>query len=70
MDTLVKMPSAKLDGDVLVIRVPLHSPTLSSSGKTHNVANATLKHGDTGLSIEGCPLTIGVNCYIKGYNGS
>jgi hypothetical protein len=68
-DQLVKVASAKLEGDVLVIRVPLHAPTLSSSGKTHNVANATLKSGDTGIKVEGCPLTIGVNCYVKGYRG-
>jgi hypothetical protein len=57
-----------IENGELVIRLPLQTPTPSSSGKTLVVAST---HGnrDAGATIkhEGkdYPITIGVNAYIK-----
>ena len=48
----------------LVIRLPLTKPTPSASGKNLVVASS---HGNqtTTATVEGSPVTIGVNAYIK-----
>jgi len=48
----------------LVITIPMQTPTPSASGKTLVVAST---HGNmtTTTLVDGKPLTIGVNAYIK-----
>jgi len=48
----------------LVITIPLQEPTLSASGKTLVVASS---HGNmvTGAMIQGKPVVVGLNAYIK-----
>lgn len=55
---------AKVEGNTLVIRLPLQTPTPSASGKTLVVATT---HGNqrTDALVNGVPVTIGVNAYIK-----
>lgn len=55
---------AKIEGKELVIRLPLQEPTPSASGKTLVVAST---HGNvvTTVTMDGKPITIGVNAYIK-----
>jgi hypothetical protein len=53
-----------VEGDELVIRLPLHKPPQpSSSGKTLVVASS---HGNqrTDAVVEGQTVTVGVNAYI------
>ena len=52
-----------IDGK-LVIRLPLQAPTPSASGKTLVVAT-TRGNLKTSVMIDGKPVTIGVNAYIK-----
>ena len=58
------MMEAKIEGKELVIRLPLQEPTPSASGKTLVVAST---HGNvvTTVTMDGKPITIGVNAYIK-----
>lgn len=56
--------SAKIDGKVLVLRVPLvEHPGLSKSGKTVVVATT---HGNvrTDAQVGGKLVTVGVNAYV------
>lgn len=56
--------SASIEGECLVIRVPLNSkPTPSASGKTLVVASS---HGNkqTEVEVQGKPVFVGVNAYI------
>lgn len=48
----------------LVIRIPLQEPTRSASGKTLVVASS---HGNvvTTAQIDGRPVTVGVNAYVR-----
>ena len=58
-------PTATIEGNQLVIRLPMNpTPTPSASGKTLVVASS---HGNTrtDLIVDGQPVTIGVNAYIK-----
>lgn len=57
-------PEYKIEGGYIVIRLPLQSPTPSASGKTLVVAST---HGNvtTPATIDGKPVTVGVNAYIK-----
>ena len=58
-------PTATIEGNQLVIRLPMNAtPTPSASGKTLVVASS---HGNkrTDLIVDGQPVTIGVNAYIK-----
>lgn len=48
----------------LVIRLPLQQPTPSASGKTLVVAS-TRGNKQTEAVIDGKPVTLGVNAYIK-----
>jgi hypothetical protein len=64
MTALAKKLTASIEGDFLVIRVPLNpKPTLSASGKTLVVATS---HGNkqTEIEIQGKPVFVGVNAYI------
>lgn len=48
----------------LVIRIPMEAPRPSSSGKTLVVASS---HGNqaTTATVNGKPVTVGVNAYIR-----
>jgi hypothetical protein len=48
----------------LVIRLPLQEPALSASGKTFVVASSRGNVTTTAL-IDGKPITVGINAYIK-----
>jgi hypothetical protein len=64
MTATAKKLTATIEGDFLVIRVPLNStPTRSASGKTLVVASS---HGNkqTGAEIQSKPVFVGVNAYI------
>jgi hypothetical protein len=66
MNATAKKLTASIEDGYLVIRVPLNAtPTLSSSGKTLVVASS---HGNkqTELEIDGKPVIVGVNAYIRG----
>ena len=54
----------KIEGKDLVIRIALEDPTPSASGKTLVCAST---HGNvvTSAMVNGKPLTIGLNAYIK-----
>jgi len=51
------------DGN-LVITIPMQTPTPSSTGKTLVVATS---HGNvvTAATVDGKPITVGVNAYIR-----
>ena len=53
-----------VEGTELVIRIPMTKPVPSSTGKTMSVASS---HGNqkTDVMIEGKPVIVGVNAYIK-----
>lgn len=53
-----------VENNELVIRIPLQKPTPSATGKTLIVAST---HGDktTEAEINGKPVTVGVNAWIK-----
>lgn len=55
--------SVKIEGDVLVIRIPMQEPTESSSGKTLVVATT---HGNipTDVKVDGKVVKLGLNAYI------
>jgi hypothetical protein len=55
--------SATREGDTLVIRIPIQTPTPSSSGKTLVVAST---HGNqrAGIQIDGKDVFVGVNAYV------
>ena len=60
--------SATIEGEFLVIRVPLEQPPkLSASGKNFTVAST---HGNrqTEAEVNGKKITIGVNAYIRNDN--
>lgn len=57
--------TAKIEGNELVIRLPLNAtPTPSSTGKTLSVASS---HGNqkTEAIVNGQSVIVGVNAYIK-----
>ncbi len=55
--------SVTREGDTLVIRIPIQTPTPSASGKTLVVAST---HGNqkTAVQIDGKDLYLGVNAYV------
>ena len=62
--TPAKKLTASIEGEFLVIRVPMNSkPIPSASGKTLVVATS---HGnrETEIEVQGKPVFIGVNAYI------
>lgn len=60
----VKSMSVTVEGDILVIRIPLQTPTPSASGKTLVVAT-TRGNQQTTTQVDGKFVTVGVNAYIK-----
>ena len=50
--------------NVLHIEIPLHTPRPSSTGKTLTVAS-TKGNQPTEAKINGLPVIVGVNAYIK-----
>lgn len=65
MTATAKKLTAVIEGEYLVIRVPMNpKPVPSSTGKTLVVASS---HGNkqTEVEIDGRPLVIGVNAYIQ-----
>ena len=56
--------TAKIENGNLVLTIPLQPPTPSASGKTLVVAST---HGNqtTQALIDGKPIVIGLNAYIK-----
>jgi hypothetical protein len=64
MSAKPKQMTASIEGEFLVIRIPLNSkPTPSASGKTLVVATS---HGNkqTEIEVQGKPVFVGVNAYI------
>lgn len=55
---------AKIEKNELVIRIPMQKPTPSSSGKTLVIAS-TRGNMKTTVTVDGKPVTIGLNAYIK-----
>lgn len=55
---------AKIENNELVIRIPLEKPHLSTSGKTLIVAS-TGGNFQSDVEINGKPVFVGVNAYIK-----
>ena len=55
---------ATIEGNELVIRMPLETPTPSASGKTLVVAS-TRGNVVSSVQVQGKPVTIGLNAYIK-----
>jgi hypothetical protein len=51
------------EGDMLVIRIPIKTPTPSASGKTLVVAS-TRGNQNTAVQIDGKDLYLGVNAYV------
>lgn len=56
--------TAEIKGSKLVIEIDLEPPTPSASGKTLVVAS-TRGNFTTDVKIDGKPVTIGLNAYIK-----
>lgn len=59
---------ATIEKGHLTIRIPVNAkPTVSDSGKTLQVASS---HGNapTSVQVDGSPLIVGVNAYIKNPN--
>ncbi len=54
----------KIEKNELVIRIPLEDPHPSSSGKTLIVAS-TGGNVESDVKIDGKPVFIGLNAYIK-----
>lgn len=64
MTATAKKLTAAIEGEYLVIRVPMNArPTPSSTGKTLVVASS---HGNkqTEVEIDGKPVIVGVNAYV------
>lgn len=64
MTAQAKKLTAAIEGEYLVIRVPMNAkPTLSSTGKTLVVASS---HGnkETEVEVQGQRVIVGVNAYI------
>ena len=58
------MYTAEIKGNNLVITMPLQAPTPSATGKTLVVAT-TRGNQKTDAQVNGKPVIIGVNAYIK-----
>ena len=55
---------AQIKNGKLVITIDMQDPTPSASGKTLVVATSR-GNKETSLQVDGQPLTVGVNAYIK-----
>lgn len=58
------MLEAKIEGKILILTIPLQDPKPSASGKTLVVAS-TGGNITTTCKVNGQPVTIGLNAYIK-----
>jgi len=57
--------SAKIEGDELVLRIPMNAkPERSASGKTLVVAS-TYGNKETDCVVDGKKVTVGINAYIS-----
>jgi hypothetical protein len=56
--------TAKIEGNKLIITADLETPTPSASGKTLVVAS-TRGNKETDVKIDGKPVIIGLNAYIR-----
>jgi hypothetical protein len=54
---------ATIKNNVLVVEVPLQTPTPSKSGKTKVVATSSGNCQTTAV-VDGKPVTVGLNAYI------
>ena len=54
-----------IEGNELVVRIPLQAPTRSASGKTLVVASSR-GNQETTAEINGKKITVGLNAYIRG----
>jgi len=54
----------KVEGKKLVITADLETPTPSASGKTMVVASSRGNMATTAV-VDGKPVIVGLNCYIK-----
>ena len=64
MTATPKKLSASIEGEYLVIKVPLNpTPVRSATGKTMVVASS---HGnkETEVEVQGKPVFVGVNAYV------
>lgn len=57
------MLKATIEGNELVIRLPLQEPTRSATGKTLVVASSR-GNKQTDAKVNGQPVIVGVNAYI------
>ena len=55
---------AKIEGQTLVIRIALETPTRSASGKTLVVASSR-GNRETTAEVQGKKIIIGLNAYIR-----
>lgn len=55
--------SVTREGDTLVIRIPIKTPTPSASGKTLVVAS-TRGNQKTAVQVDGKDVYLGVNAYV------
>jgi len=65
MTTQAKKLTAAIEGEYLVLRVPMNAkPIPSSTGKSLVVASS---HGNkqTEVEVQGKPVIVGVNAYIQ-----
>ncbi len=54
----------RLENGLLIVEIPVHQPTPSSTGKTLSVASSS-GNKPTKVMIEGKPLIVGLNAHIK-----
>ncbi len=68
MPKTVETATATIEGNQLVIRLPLQKPVPSATGKSLVVATTRgnlLTDATVKLNGADCPITIGVNAYLK-----
>jgi len=58
------MMEAKIENGILTIKLPVQEPRPSATGKTLVVATSGGKQSTT-AQVNGKPVTIGVNAYIR-----
>lgn len=55
---------ATVENGMLVVRIPMTTPTPSASGKTLSVASSGGNKATT-VQVNGKPVIVGINAYIK-----
>ena len=56
--------NAEIKDGNLIVTIPMQTPTRSASGKTMVVAS-TRGNKTTGATVDGKPVIVGLNAYIK-----